>query len=520
MDNNNGDVPSAITPSNALDIIRKMHADMVRHEQVLQQVMEFLQQLNQPPNEQLAPLPAWAPSPTAGMINFSPKVQHVGKPHDGSDATVTRIKAMWIGRFYARNLKQHPFVRRWANRLWRIIHIFYVRHIAVHLRNREAKRWRRLTKLGEFAKASGSPTVEIVDAAFVRTPIPRVFPETHRDYLVSPHDKYLSPRIYVATINGGIVYGGTNLALSQDEVICHDLYEFTRDRTSEELHGRSVIDPGTNRIRWMAHDESPEYLQSAAAFVDACAPNYAHWLTEVLPRIAMFCGAHQFRGIPLVVNDGLHHNIMESLYLVAGAEREIITLPLERAITVDALYLTSVAGYVPFERRDTNIAGHSHGIFSPHAFELVRKQVLTAAEKLPKQAWPDKIYLRRNSGVRKVTNGAVLERLLSDHGYAIVEPEKLTFLQQAELFHHARVIIGSSGAALANIIFCSPNTRLIVLISKHPSTSYWYWQNIACASGTTVQYVLGEAAEDVNGIHADFAISVDDLLPLVVEETS
>jgi capsular polysaccharide biosynthesis protein len=400
--------------------------------------------------------------------------------------------------------------------MWRNLYPVYVNHIAIHFRHIKARRWLHLTRLSEFAKTREIPSIQVTDAALVETPAPTVLPACDQDYLASPHDRYNFPSIYVATISHGIIYGGTNLVLTKDEVICHDLYDFERDYTSEELLGRNLLDPKKSRIRWLVHDESPVHLPAAADFVDACATNYAHWLTEVLPRIAVFCAEEQFKGVPIVVNDGLHKNIMESLFLVAGSEREVVTLPIGRAIQVDALYLTSVAGYVPFDRRNKKLDGHSHGLFSPPAFELIRRQVASFVGKLPEQPWPEKIYLRRNSGVRKVTNATELEELLVAKGCVIVEPENLSFLQQAQLFTHAKVIIGSSGAALANIVFAPPNVKVFILIGKYPDTSYWYWQNIACASSKTVSYVFGEVAGSASGIHADFTVDLD-VFALLIE---
>ena len=117
------------------------------------------------------------------------------------------------------------------------------------------------------------------------------------------------------------------------------------------------------------------------------------------------------------------------MFLVAGVEREIITLPIGRALAVDELYLTSVVGYVPFERRTAKLSGHSHGIFSPQAFELLRDNMDAFGKQAEGQDWPEKIFLRRNSGPRKVTNAVELEKTLVDRGYVIVEPEKLTFFQ-------------------------------------------------------------------------------------------
>lgn len=505
--------PSTATPTNVFDIVRTLREDVDRHEQLPEQLMAFIQQCDP------MCMPAWTPKEREGVVELArlnPKVRQIGKSQGKPQDIVARLKETGLGKFYARCLKPCPPVRGFVNWIWRNAYPLYVNHIATLSRNRNAKQWRRLTKLSEFAKKRGIPSTPVADAAQVDPPAPKVFPAHDRSCLAAQQDRHIFPHVYVAEIGDGMIYGGTNLVLTKDGVVCHDLYDFERDYTSEELHGRTLIDPGKNRIRWLLHDDSPEQLPAAAAFVDACATNYAHWLTEVLPRIAAFCREDQFKDIPVVVNEGLHKNIMESLFLVVGDDREIVTLPIGRALQVDALYLTSVAGYVPFERRNNKLQGHSHGIFSPSAFELIRNQVTTIAENLPEKAWPEKIYLRRNSGARKVTNSTVLEELLVDHGYVIVEPEKLSFLEQVQLFRNTKKIISPTGAALSNAIFCKPGAHIGVLMAKHENMIYGYWANMLSPLGVVVSYVLGDIVDNrANGIHADFDIDKNNIHELL-----
>ncbi len=481
--------------------------------------MAFLQQLDQPErlNQRLAQS-AWLPVETVGVPDRSPrrcKTKQVEQRLDESLGIFARLKATVLGRFYVSHLKQYRFVRWLVIWGWRNAYPVYVNYLSVYLKNKNAKRWRKLISLSDFTKSRGLTTTQLVDATVVETPAPKVFPESDQGYLESPHDRYSAPAVYVAPINNGVIHGGSNLILTQDAVICHDLHDFKRDYTSEELHGRILIAPQKGRIRWLLHDELPEQMPAAAAFVDSCASNYAHWLTEVLPRIAVFCDDERFKGIPIVVNDGLHKNIIESLFLVVGAEREVFTLPIGRAIQVGLLYLTSVAGYVPFERRNNKLAGHSHGVFNPRAFELIRKKLPSLIEGTTKQAWPEKIYLRRNSGVRKVTNSAELEDFLVARGYVVVEPEKLLFTEQVRLFNNASEIISPTGAALSNAFFCKPGTQITVLMSKHPDMIYRYWCNMLTPIGMNVRYVLGNNVGGSNaGIHGDFMVDVADVMNL------
>lgn len=435
------------------------------------------------------------------------KVHKLAARTDTTDV-LTRLKISWLGRMYIDHLKKFPLIRQLSFETWQFFFPLYARSI-VALTSHTARDWRPLVKLADYVDRTNISPVEVLSAARVETPPPRVLPAKDQALLISPHDFYDFPSIYVAEINDAEVNGGTNLVFVHDAVICHDLYDFKRDYTSEELHGRHVLDRKKARLSRVKGDNKQEQMPAAAVFLDACASNYAHWLTEVLPRIAAFCSVKQYANIPILVDDGLHHNIMESLELVVGKNREVIALPVGRAIKVDKLYVTSVTGYVPFDRRNTKLANYSHGLFSPLAMDLVKSSLLHAIEKRATQDWPKKIYLRRNAGPRQIINNSDVQKVLLENGFTVIEPEKLTFLQQLILFSNAEDVVSPSGAALANQIFVHPEAKIHILIGEYADTSYWYWQNMACASGREIIYSLGKLQDRKPTIHSDFAIDPD-----------
>lgn len=434
------------------------------------------------------------------------------KSQPGGSDIFSSLRHRWVGRIYTDHFKKIPLIRYTVIAAWRTFYPLYVRS-SIFLTSQQARHWRSIVKLKDYVSESKCSSNNLFDSERVETPPPLVAPTEAQVCLMSPHDHYEFPAIYVAQLGDATILGGTNLVLFKDSVVCHDLYDFERDYTSEELHGRHLIDCKKKRIRLLRYDPAPERFDEAAAFVDACAPNYAHWLTEVLPRIVAFCSVEKYAKVPIIVNDGLHRNIMESLLLAAGYDRTIITLPIGRSIILSVAHITSVAGYVPFERRIKRLDGHSHGLFSPAAFSEMRRIFVDVVKATPSSDWPKKIYLRRNSGVRKVVNSSEIECALVAQGYAVIEPEKLSFTQQVQLFSHAESVVASSGAAAANIIFCPPGTPITILIGRGPDTSYWYWQNIAVASGNCVRYVMGEVDRGpLADIHADFSVSVNDVI--------
>lgn len=429
----------------------------------------------------------------------------------GSEDPVDKVKRLWIYCFYSKYLKPNRFTRQMVNFLWRNLFLSFLKHKSDLFGRYRVRHWCTVMKLRDYVELSSLSTTKVFDAVRIKACKTKVIPAKDLPYLDHPQDYYLFPPVYIAEIGDGIVYGGTNLVFVQDVVICHDLYDFDRDYTSEEFHGRHELDPGKMRIRLLRRDALAEIIPAAAVFVDACAANYAHWLSEVLPRIASFCSIVKFEKIPIIVNDGLHANIMDSLSAVVGSEREVIMLPVGVGIQVRTLYVTSVTGYVPFGKRG-KLLDHNHGLFHPSALDLLRRQIFKFTDKLQPIVSPKKIYLRRNSDVRKLINSLEIECQFALHGYQFVDVERLTFLEQVNLFVNADEIVAPTGAGLVNAIFCKPETRITIFMSKHENMIYRYWLSMYATFNFAITNILGRIEKNYHrGIHGDYSLALSDI---------
>lgn len=431
-------------------------------------------------------------------------------PATSADASI-RIRDSWAGQFYTRHVKKYQIVRLVAPWLWRKLYFLY------------QMSWiygkaRKLPLLPLSDIASAVATTALTDRETVATPMPEVYPAAGRQHFQPASNEYIAPSCRVVTLPDGLVTGSTNLVLLKETAVCHDLYDFARDSTSEELNGRTYIWPKRSRIAWLIDTSHVSTLDQAACFTDACAKNYAHWTTEVLTRIYLFCSWPGGRHIPLIVDAGLHPNQIESLNYVAGRDREIIYLPADTTILVKRLFVTSVSGYVPFARRNQRLRDHSHGCFSPSTLRAMRDHLITQINP-PSADLPRRILVKRNSEIRNVVNFPEIEQRLVSIGFAIIEPERLTVADQIATFSRAEVVVAATGAALANLIFCQPTARIVVLMSSHEHMPYWYWQNMACAVGNQVTYVIGKATERFAHLHSNFVVSPADVCDAVRNAT-
>lgn len=447
-----------------------------------------------------------------GELASKLSIIHIQSKNNFLTQCLASLKSSAFGHLYLRHLKHYSFVRRLSFLLWRILIPFFLKSKSFFCEISAFNSSKPILRLNEYVNSHGISAVEVADTIRVKVPKCSVIPNRDVTIFESNERIYDFQKITIAELGRGKIYGGSNLIFMSNTVICHDLYDFTSDYTSEELHGRHYINNKKMRINIFQASSKSSKIPIAASFVDACAVNYAHWISEVLPRIAVFCSSEYYLNVPIIVNSDLHPNIMDSLALIAGSNRQVILLPIGMALEVTSLLETSAVGYVPFEIRKGYSGRRHHGIFNPYGLNLLRKKALLAASNLTCKEWPERFYIRRNSGVRRVKNFLELEEDLLLHGFICVEPENLTFLEQVALFANAKDIVSPTGAGLVNAIFCKPETRICILMSRHKNMIYGYWQSMFATFNLKITHLLGNTVDDERmDLHSDFFVDSGDL---------
>jgi capsular polysaccharide biosynthesis protein len=189
-------------------------------------------------------------------------------------------------------------------------------------------------------------------------------------------------------------------------------------------------------------------------------------------------------------------------------------------LRIKKLHLVSTVGYVPYERRNNpalrdvscnvGLKARVNGSFSLSAIQVVRKNVL-APNLLRGDVLntPKKIFIKRSGEVRRLINQSDIEALLHRLGFVAVAPEEMSFKEQAILFSSATHIVGPTGAALVNCIFCQSGTKICVLMGNHPDMIFGYWAKILSPLEIEVISYFGNTVKNSKrGIHADFAVDI------------
>lgn len=422
------------------------------------------------------------------------------------------LKSTLLGRFYLNYLRQYPLIRMTV--IWS---------------------WKTLLTLTtvtycKFKHSKFKQLSEIVDNRLLVYPkqtvsvcAPDIYPSEKSNSIKIPV-AYEFPEIFIATIVNAKVMGASNFIHTNQAIIGHNLFRIGHDYTSEELHGRLYINAKKQLITRLSSIKTEVEIDSGILFTDAVSANYAHFISEVLPKVFVYTQTQSNKTISLIIDCELHFNLMQALELVIGDDVELIGLENGEPLVVKSLRVVSACGYVPFERRPNSghFSDHSHGVFSPAALLGMRDLIKNKIAKIQPNADGDtihiKVWVKRNSKYRNLSNAEEIETALIARGFTVIEPEKLSFIEQVKIFSNAEVVVGATGAAFANLIFCKSDARIIILISDLKNTSYGYWNNMACAVNNRLSYVLGAVSTKlVRGIHSDFHINLSDLFDALKE---
>ncbi len=175
-------------------------------------------------------------------------------------------------------------------------------------------------------------------------------------------------------------------------------------------------------------------------------PNYGHFLFDGLPLVLLH--AHVFADLPWrVVGQSLRPWQSEILDALGLGHRYVDAGPL----TVFRRVLTS-----------TLLSMHvSHpSRFIRPLFDLLRFRF-----GAPPPGSPRRVFLSRtgHDGTRRLRNREAVEAAARALGFAVINPDQLGFAAQAAVMGAARVVVGESGAGLANIGFCPPGALVLEL---------------------------------------------------------
>ena len=278
-------------------------------------------------------------------------------------------------------------------------------------------------------------------------------------------EKNLKYKVY--TINGGRLYTDRihDTAVIIDNKIIDGpsfQFRFTPDgkNYNSDISDNIVFHKGTPRRLRNLNGKVLSLLTGGAG-----NNNYWHWLTDVLPKLALCNKAISLKKIDFFLLPSLLKKFQnETLDCLNIPERKRISSEKFRHIKAQELIITDHPVVVS-GRATEDIQNIPRWIIQWLKDNFLNQHI-TSNEETKK-----KIYIDRSSTTKKdlpqrsIINEDEVKNYLIENNFISVKLHETNFKEQVDLFHKAECIVGLHGAGFANIVFCKPKTKVIELRS-------------------------------------------------------
>ena len=227
--------------------------------------------------------------------------------------------------------------------------------------------------------------------------------------------------------------------------------------------------------------------------------NYGHCLSDILPRTCW--AAPLARGARLAVHRDAPPALLAA-FERSGFRTTGFARPGDEVLEVDDLWFVDLWNRHPLAH-------------SPRILDFLR--ALSGRCRKPDSAQaggPRKLYVGRADAItRRISNPEVVARLLARRGFAEVRCGAMSLEEQICTFSAATEIVAIAGAALTNLVFCAPGTRVTMLAPATMNAGY-FW-DLACQAGLPIRIGYFPAQNEARGIHADFEVTPAQLERLI-----
>ena len=205
---------------------------------------------------------------------------------------------------------------------------------------------------------------------------------------------------------------------------------------------------------------------------------YFHWITDVLPRLGLARRAgYNTASFDWVLVNGLTHPFQQETLKHIGIPKNrcLFFNKKELAYEIEEALLPSLPG-VP-------------GVVPPETVDFLRNTFSTK-----KNSRSRKIFIGRGEAKhRPLIHEREIWAQLENRGFDSVDCGKMSVQEQAEVFGSAEVVVGAHGAALTNLVFCRPGTRVVELFS--PAYVNPCYRDLCIAAGLRHAAVIGNGED-------------------------
>jgi capsular polysaccharide biosynthesis protein len=292
-------------------------------------------------------------------------------------------------------------------------------------------------------------------------------------------------------INNGKVFTDNvqNVAILKNNYLIKDVSYQQHLGQYLSPHRNFVIKNGTPKFLKYYNGNTLSLVQGASG------ENYFHWLFDILPKLKIALENTTVNNIDYYYSPEIKYAFQkETLKKFNIKENQIINSNKKRYIKSKKLMVSEHPWFTDGYLQD------KYNNMPRWIIKWLRERFIKKTKSKNKFNKYKYIFIDRKDSTfnrSHIYNTSELLNTLKKYGFKKVVLSEISFDDQVEIFKNSKVVIGAIGAGLANIVFCSRNTKVIELCPKKYKQAKVY-KRIASVNKLNYYKILVDHDENTN----------------------
>ena len=286
------------------------------------------------------------------------------------------------------------------------------------------------------------------------------FFKDHTPYLKLHHFEGKSQ--YALQLNNVKIIGSSNVIILGKKYVLYD-YNFFEDNNIKFTD--SGILYNTKKYCFIDKTFSATEIESGIALNGNFSNNYCHLLIEIISKFQILKELNINRDIPIVLDKIClsHSQFMELITFFNTEKRKLIYIEPRQIYNVMNLVYLSSPNFIAPNFKDLLGSQITFGLLNFKSFQFIKKTMLN---HMVSGSIKKKIFIsRKNVSNRRSYNELEVQKCVEKYGFECYFPENDSIAEQIFVFKNAEIIVGATGAALTNLVFCDNKCKVICLAS-------------------------------------------------------
>ena len=232
-------------------------------------------------------------------------------------------------------------------------------------------------------------------------------------------------------------------------------------------HGKSLA---------LVRQDNPEVIEKGILISGRNDNNYYHWMLEVLSQLQFVSEIpKEYDNYPILISSSSQRiESIKCFIEAANIDREFIYINSITSYYVKDLLLISTPNNMIANLKNIAWSDVRLSYARAESIEYLRHTAFKLCEPESTLESPKRIFFARKGFIRHYNQNEIIAALEKLH-FACVYMEDLSFSEQVSLMAQAEIVVGPTGAAWTNIIFCKPGAKALCWMAEE-------WGDLSCFS--------------------------------------